>query len=243
MGLDIADLNGDGLLDYCITDDGPPLCLLTQADGGFVDGTASLGIATDVPAGTVGWGIEVLDFDADGHLDLAQASGPSRKSFAEDENPPQLVDLLWRGAPGGFREVGASVGFASSANHIGLAAADLDGDGGLDLVVGGPGTVPGIHMNVGVPGNRLEVDLIGPPGNRDGFGAVVTVKLGDEKLVQALHGPRGPSQRSVRLGFGLGDTISVDTVVVDWPDGSVTSVSDVSASGRITVSHPGRGRR
>ena len=76
MGLDSADLNADGQLDYCITDVGRPLCLVSQGDGLYAEGGASLGVYPDGVGGagaflsTVGWSLDFADLDNDGWMDL-----------------------------------------------------------------------------------------------------------------------------------------------------------------------------
>ena len=62
MGIDSADLNRDGVLDYCISDVGPPRCLLSDGLGGYVEGAHALGfdIAEPIAIGVdeVGKGVD-----------------------------------------------------------------------------------------------------------------------------------------------------------------------------------------
>jgi len=82
MGVDAADLNGDGLLDYCMTDVGPPRCLQSHASGMYLEPGPGLGLTPSAwveTAGTVGWSIEFADLDADGNLDWRSPPAPSPK--------------------------------------------------------------------------------------------------------------------------------------------------------------------
>ncbi|MEE2828261.1 MAG: FG-GAP-like repeat-containing protein, partial [Myxococcota bacterium] len=78
MGVDMADLNADGWLDYCITDTASPACLLSSGEGDWYEAGAALGLEPAVPVGaggTLGWGFDLADLDNDGLLDAVQASG------------------------------------------------------------------------------------------------------------------------------------------------------------------------
>jgi len=236
MGLDGADLNGDGRLDWCVTDLGPPKCWVSNGDT-FVESSLALGLVPDEwvePDGTTGWSNDFADLDNDGFVDQVQATAPYDDALS-------YPDLAWRGGPSGlFDDVGAAWGIDSRDNHFGLATGDLDGDGYLDLVTAGSATRPLLLMNTCSEGGWLEVAAPGPPGNPDGFGAVVEVESGERTWRRPITGPRGQGQGPARAHFGLGDQADGVTVRVRWPDGQEVVVTDVPPRTRPLIPHPSR---
>jgi enediyne biosynthesis protein E4 len=133
----VADVNGDGLDDIFIggARDQASAILIQQSDGSFVKSNEKL-FAQD----TVSEDIGAVFFDAngDGHPDLYVATGGSEYS----EDAPALEDRLYlNDGRGNFRKaVGALPPLTLSNSRV--AAADFDGDGAIDLFVGGR-SVPG----------------------------------------------------------------------------------------------------
>ena len=69
---------------------------------------------------------------------------------------------------------------------------------------------------------------------------MVSVRLpgGTELTREIQAGSSHLSSADPRTHFGLGDATVVDRVVVQWPDGQETTVSDVAAGQAITVEAP-----
>jgi len=233
MGVAKADLNGDGDLDYCVTDTGPLVCLLSL-DGGYVEGAASLGLTQpDGIAGLwSGWSLEFVDLDADGHLDVPVAASAPGQNFAEDPKFASQPNALFVGGLGGFVERGAELGFDRGDPTFGLVAADLTGDGFPDLVTASPGAPATVSIAQCTAGAWLQVELVGPPGNSWGWGARVEI----DDQVREVSGPRGHGQGPGWVHAGLGDADEA-TVRVVWPDGEATEAT-VGTRRRVTVRHP-----
>ncbi len=241
MGIDSTDLNFDGKLDFCITDVGPPRCIRSQDDGSYVEVGQSLGITPSTPSGalaTVGWSLDFADLDNDGWVDVVQPAAPD--STAREMGFTEFRDVLWQGnASGSFSDVSDLTGFNDLADHFGMATADFDSDGFLDIVTAGPGTTPSLFMNQCGANAWLEVELVGPKENTEGFGAQVEVDDGERVHLRELHGLRATGQGPSRLHFGLGDLEVLPRLKVRWPDGEQSETHNLGTRRVVTVRHSG----
>jgi len=133
----VADVNGDGLDDVFIggAKDQPSAILIQQADGSFVKSNEQL-LAQDAASEDIG--AVFFDANGDGRPDLYVVTGGTE--FSDAASP--LEDRLYlNDRKGNFRKaVGALPPLALSGSRV--AAADFDGDGAIDLFVGGR-SIPG----------------------------------------------------------------------------------------------------
>jgi hypothetical protein len=120
----------------------------------------------------------------------------------------------------------------------GLAFADFDNDGDLDIVVNNnPGdcgltsVAPTmLKNNIGQSRRWLMVHLVGTRSNRDALGAEVRVYSKDFQALRHVHAGAGyASQSDPRLYFGLGDCQSVERMSVKWPSGAVQEFENVAS--------------
>ena len=151
-------------------------------------------------------------------------------------------------APNGTLQF-TDVAMASGADDIrdarGIATADFDNDGDLDIVVNNnPGDSGRAELsratllrnNVGERRNWLAIELRGTESNHDAVGATVTVEAGGQKFTRLVSAGSGfASQQSGRLYFGLGDNTQIDVVTVRWPKGRVEEFSKERIAARQLI--------
>ena len=134
-----------------------------------------------------------------------------------------------------FSDVAMATGADDIRDARGVATADFDNDGDLDIVINNnPGDSGRAELsratllrnNVGERRNWLAIELRGTESNRDAVGASVTLEVGNEKLMRLVSAGSGfASQQSARLYFGLGDKTEIDVLTVRWPNGRIERFS------------------
>ncbi|MGC9972547.1 MAG: CRTAC1 family protein [Bryobacteraceae bacterium] len=239
MGPVVGDVNRDGLLDIFI----PNLnyCILFQqalVNGRrtFFDRTVVTGLSQALGQ-YAGWGAVMFDYDNDGWLDLFIAHGDAHHEYVEE------ASLMRNKGDGTFEDVSDRSGQYFKEKYVGrgVAWADIDNDGDIDLLVVNLNDSPKLLRNDG--GNRnngLTVDakLKFPTGTRDAIGARVTVTTGKLKQIEDLIPSRGyMSQGDPRLHFGLGQAAYADLVEIRWPDGAVERYEKVKANQFLKLVH------
>ena len=241
MGIAAADVSRDGRTDLLVTNSRGQLHGVYRSRPGrelaFADGRA--GLAPALGATFTGWGASWADLDLDGKLDLVLANGAIPVTdLARDAERVQVLANR-SGADGSvqFADAGAAAGIGRvpEVNGRGLAAADYDNDGDLDVAVNAVGGRLLLLRNTGARGHWLQVQL-----RPSSPGAVVTAVLPDgRRLVrQALAGSSYLSSEDPRVHLGLGDAPRVRALVVRYPDGRVARRADVPADRLVVVGPP-----
>jgi hypothetical protein len=233
MGIAIGDIDNDGLFDVYVSHQlGETNTLWKQGPRGhFRDATAAWGLTATRWRAT-GFGTLMADFDNDGWLDVALVNGGVVRSNAAGKKPGlsphwepygQRNQLFANKGQGKFQDLShnnpAFCGYWTVAR--GLACGDIDGDGGLDLLVTAIGEKARLFKNIAPKrGNWVAVRAFDPALNRDAIGAEVIAKTGGVSRLRLIgSGDSYLSASSLVAHFGIGAAQSIDEYVVTWPDG------------------------
>lgn len=206
------------------------------ASGGGADDTVDLGTKL---------GVAVLDYDLDGRLEFFSGNGraePDTNRFGEAPDFRAAPQVWWnrgdRWIPAAVDATGET-GLAPAVAR-GVATADFDGDGDLDVVVAQYGAPPRLLRNdqrFRLP--SLRIDLIASKTAREAGGARVEVHTPRRVMVQTMAPAMSYMAQSSRtLTFGLGDDARVRKVVVHWPSGLRQEVRVTGTDRRMTIKEP-----
>lgn len=236
MGAHAVDYDGDGKLDIIRTNfsDETPSLYHNNGDGTFTDVTYLGGVGATTQF--LGWGTLFLDVDNDGWPDLFMANGhvyPEIDGRGLNSTFRERKSLYWNKHDGKFQDISLQAGQGITAlfNSHGVAAADFDNDGAVEILVNNSHDPPSLLKNHGVHGNWLALKLKGTKSNRDAIGAQVVVRASNHLQLQEVRSGGGYiSQSDLRLHFGLGSAPQADTVEVRWPGGLKQSFRNAEAN-------------
>ncbi len=209
-GVVAFDFNKDGWMDLAVTHAAAPgLTLWRNRDGG---GFERVAMPTEGITGA--WGVTAIDFDNDGWIDLA--------ALVETPRGEKLKVFRNLGSEG-FQDVSAALGLdnVDVEGARTLIAADMDGHGAADLVVGRGAEAPLLLRNLGGSRNHsLRLDLTGFADNKLALGTKVEVVADGVSQMFEVAGASGYlGQGSTEILAGLGPSERADVVRMVWPTG------------------------
>jgi hypothetical protein len=241
MGIGVGDYDRDLDLDVAVSNIAPTKLFTNDGGGIFSERGVDAGVARPKQrAGvlSITWGLAFADLNNDGWEDLYVAAG----SLSAIEPEPQPNAVFTNAGDGTFYDLSAPSMADDPGVSRGVALADYDRDGRVDVYVVNQRGHPHLYRNVTAgAGHWLEVDLTGTASNADGCGAWLEADLpgGGTLIRQVFCG-------SVSLGsgsdplvhFGLGDAEQVDELRIRWPSGTVQTIVDVEADQVLAVTEP-----
>ncbi len=249
MGVDVADVDGDGRPDLmvpCLT--GEIHTLYRNDWPWFTDASVECGLHLATRDRT-GFSPSFLDYDGDGDEDLFITCGRVRLSASEAIKEGSTFFDLYGERPvllendgrGRLKGVADDAGPYFRAIHVGRgsAAGDLTNDGKVDLVVSHAGGEPAVLINRSEGGHWLALKLVGRGMNRDAIGAHVVARVGGKERHRWVRG--GGSYLSVsdrRVHIGLGEAAAAERIEITWPLGKKQVLEDVAADRILTVEEP-----
>ena len=237
MCIALGDYDNDGWLDLYISDFQKSSDHLWHNDGkGFFDEVSDQAGITGPTRDVLSFGGGFFDYDNDGWLDLFIANGhvyPEVEQVTPEIRYKQLNSLFHNEGHGKFVETSKQAGSGFETPYVGrgVAFADFDNDGFMDLVVANNGDPPLLLHNNGGNGNHfLNFKLVGTKSNRDAMGARIRVLAAGLSQVREIAGGGSYlSQSDLRAHFGLGKAARAEAVEIQWPSGQRQVFHDVGA--------------
>jgi hypothetical protein len=223
LGIAVGNFANEMASLFVTTDGRPPF-----VDEAVLEG---LGPASRIP---LTFGLMFFDYDLDGREDLLLANGHLEHEIhtvQQSQQYAQPASLFWNcGTACGASFVhlpptpGAVGDLAQDLVGRGIAYADIDADGDLDVLITQTGRRPALLRNDQDLGHHwLRVTLEGKPGNTGAIGARVELTAGGVTRIREVRPTRGylsQVERPVTFGLGeLDDPAAVELRIV-WPDGT-----------------------
>ncbi len=246
MGADAADFDGSGFPSLVIGNFTNESMSLYKNDGSglFTDESPRSGIA-QMTTQSLTFGCFFMDYDLDGLLDIFAANG-----HVSDDIAVVQPTLKYAQPAGAYRNIGnrkfedvsAKLGRALQKPVVGrgIAYADFDNDGDLDLVItanNGPARL--LRNDNGNQNDVLRVKLIGTKSNRDAIGAKVTLttSIGAAMTRMVKGGSSYLSQSELPLTFGLGKpgSTKIARMQIVWPSGRKDTLADLKPNQFVTI--------
>ncbi|HEV8486812.1 MAG TPA: CRTAC1 family protein, partial [Blastocatellia bacterium] len=241
MGVDSADYDGDGWQDLFVANIDQEFFSLyhNQKDLTFTDEPGEIAPATQLLSG---WGLKFFDYDNDGDPDLLLVNGhpddmiEMRMSRVKYREPLLVFENTGRT----FKNVSEQSGaiFTKEFSGRGMALADFDNDGDLDVLVSNNGQAPVLLRNEG--GNRnnwVGLNLVATKSNPAAVGAIITWQGsgGVKRSRLKIGGGSYLSSHDPRELLGLGSASKVDALEIRWPSGTVDRLTNPPINTYIKV--------
>jgi enediyne biosynthesis protein E4 len=244
MGVDAADINGDGKQDLFVANVDQEMFSLYRNDGNefFSDVAAFHGVAQATRL-LSGWGLKFFDYDNDGLVDLFLANGHPDdmiESYSQQVRYKEPLVLFHHDGTK-LSNVTAQAGpvFQKMFPARGLAVGDYDNDGRIDVVIGNNGEAPALLKNHAGAGNHwLGVKLQGTACNRDAVGATITWSSGGTARSRyKSNGGSYLSSHDMREVLGIGAATKMDWVEIKWPapSGRVERIVGLPVDRYVTI--------
>lgn len=264
MGLDVADVDNDGVAEIFATDMKPyqrdvvtmaqwlpamarltrplsaddpqyPENTLQRWDG---HGWRNVAYDLEIDASGWSWSGKFGDLDSDGWSDLYVVNGMIAKDMLDylPDNELKESDMLFRNQQG-QRFTPVNWGLNDTGSGRSMSMADMDGDGDLDVVVNPLDGYAQLYENRNCTNNRVLVSLVDQTSpNGDAIGATVTLERADQVLARQVKTISGYLSGDVNtVHFGVANDQSIRKLTVTWPDGSVSTHADLPVNAHIEI--------
>ena len=175
------------------------------------------------------------DFNNDGHIDFLLGNGDPHMDRTE---PPIILE---NDGNGNYNNVTFAAGLPLTGKGHGSNLADLAGDGRLCLIVASGGAYPADLLTTSVfrpttlPGNYLNVRLVGTRSNKNAVGARLKLDAGGRSQHRLVSGGSGFGYLPYEQHFGLGNLQQVNTLEIVWPSGLKQRLENLPHNNTIRI--------
>lgn len=245
MGIGTVDIDEDGDFEYYVTTIGRNFFYRNNGNKTFTN----IAEGNPIEHGFVGsnlvtsWTPIFIDYNNDSHPDLALTTG-----FVGEPNSMLLdPNKLWKNnGLGNFTDVTTDNNFGETSKSRGMAMADLNNDGKMDLVVANLESDPDtknrnrIYMNQDNLGNNwFKLKLIGngTTVNKSGIGCRATAYVAGRQLIREVEGGGGThlSHSTKTLHWGMAKYNKIDSLKITWLGGAKQTLYNLPTNVEVRV--------
>jgi hypothetical protein len=128
-------------------------------------------------------------------------------------------------------------GWNTPTFSAGMAYADFDNDGDMDVVVNNSNMEASILQNNLAENNFVQLQLQGDSLNKNAIGSIVTLFANQQQQTIELSPYRGYlSSVSNIIAFGIGNATVVDSIIIEWPNKKVQKITNVAINKKYSYS-------
>lgn len=162
------------------------------------------------------------------------------QGLVESYKPLKLKNYLFKGnGDVSFTDVGQNTDISIPSFSNGSAFADFDNDGDFDIIVNNMEDHAFVLENTSPSNNNwIKVKLNGPNKNKSGIGAKVwTYADGKTNYFQQKIIRGYLSSSDENMIFGIGTNSVADSIIVMWPDGKKSKVTNITSNQLTTIEY------
>ena len=240
MGIASGDYDEDGYLDYYVSNLGDNLLFRNNGNHVFDETAKSLGVENGFHSDSISiisWGTFFFDPDNDTDLDLFVSNGYLSTGFFVYVLPEDTNRFYLNHGDGSFSDQTEVMGLLNDEKNRGAVYSDYDQDGDLDFIVVNNSNDStdrsSFYENLNSNGNSwIQLKLEGTsPVNLNAFGSFARAYKDGRMFIRELYsGGSYASQHSQLLHWGLGTYPGLDSLIITWPDQSISSFYDIEAN-------------
>lgn len=247
MGIDAGDFDADGVDDLLIGNFSQEMAGFYRGSpaGFYIDAAAQLGLGIPTLM-TLTFGALLDDFNGDGRPDVLLVNGHIEPNIAETRPAlayAQSPQLFLNDESSSFSPAGGNDGeILTPLVARGLATADIDLDGDLDLVITQNGRSARLIRNLSQPRRWLRVSLQAATGCVTPYGAAVTTVTASGKTYRKTLQSGGSylSASEPVLTFAFESQTELMRLEVQWPSGRRETIDSPRLNRTLTLRESSR---